>query len=134
MLFGTTPFTGKNEYLLMLNILHETLEVPEGIPDALLDLFDGLFDKNPRTRITMDQIFVHPWVTKNGVEPLVQLTAETVNITEKDIDSAVMSVDRMMLLIKIKRRLSAQAKLARYEQYSIPYSDGFFYLLRYEYS
>jgi serine/threonine protein kinase len=72
MLFNSQPFVGKNEFLLMSAIQESEVSYPADIDPILKDLFVRMFDKNPVTRITMNQLMEHPWVSNSGSEPLIR--------------------------------------------------------------
>ena len=83
MVFGRLPFMAKTVPLIYRAIVEEALTFPP-VDDAqlnpngvaaethadLIDLLHSMMDKNPHTRISLSEIKRHPWVTRNGTEPL----------------------------------------------------------------
>lgn len=63
MVAGHLPFTGNNIQHLFGNILNQDIVMPENVTDELWDLLQGMLKKDPEERLTVDQVFNHPWVT-----------------------------------------------------------------------
>ncbi len=64
MAFGHAPFHGDSYMETYQNIIHKELTFPEDTPEELQDLLKKLLDKNPKTRITIEQIKQHAWMQK----------------------------------------------------------------------
>ncbi len=58
MVFGTLPFQGSNILQLYENIRSAPVPIPAGTDPVLEDLLLKLLDKNPDSRMTMDQLRV----------------------------------------------------------------------------
>ncbi|KAG2388637.1 hypothetical protein C9374_000076 [Naegleria lovaniensis] len=79
MVFGTLPFksdeAGASKLLYLYYVIqHEEPHIPETASKELKDIISRMLDKNPKTRITMDELQEHPWVTMD--EPSSHNTAE----------------------------------------------------------
>jgi [calcium/calmodulin-dependent protein kinase] kinase len=61
LVYGYPPFGGDSYHEIYQSILNKQLEFPN-IPDSLRDLFSRILDKNPETRIKLEQIQQHKWV------------------------------------------------------------------------
>ncbi|KAI8821538.1 kinase-like domain-containing protein [Chytriomyces cf. hyalinus JEL632] len=81
----------------------------------LADLLSHLLDKNPTTRITVDKIRNHPWLTVNGKEPLLPSKSENcrkmvTEITSEDMAAAVSTFNPVWTVMravqKFKTRLT----------------------------
>lgn len=62
------PFRGKNgdEISLYESIQKDRVKFPKGaLAKEAKDLIKRMLDKDAKTRITMDQIFKHPWIKHN---------------------------------------------------------------------
>ena len=65
MLFGETPFGGKNQCEIINNIKHQEITFP---PTKLLsidvkELISGMLAKSPDNRLKMHEIIDHSWFT-----------------------------------------------------------------------
>lgn len=74
----------------------------------ILKLFNRL-DKNPETRLTLDDIRKHPWVTNNGKLKLIpkNVNCESLvtEITQSDIEAAVKPIKSVFTVIKAVSKL-----------------------------
>ncbi|KAJ1967687.1 hypothetical protein IWQ62_001702 [Dispira parvispora] len=67
LVYGRCPFVADTEYELFQIIPRQPLTFPDDIrtiPDSLRDLLSRLLDKDYRTRITIEEVKRHPWVTE----------------------------------------------------------------------
>ena len=62
MLSGNIPFNKTSKHTLQEDILNSTYPPITGISNEADDLLRGLLDKNPSTRLTVDEVLVHPWL------------------------------------------------------------------------
>ncbi|KAI1268358.1 Pkinase-domain-containing protein [Xylariaceae sp. FL1019] len=69
--YGKLPFTGNNPLEIYASIRTEPLSLPDGEDADLVDLLNRILDKDSTTRITLPEIREHPWVTRNGSDPLL---------------------------------------------------------------
>jgi serine/threonine protein kinase len=91
----------------------------EEIDDDLLDLFQKLFIKNPRQRITIEGIKRHPWLTR-GIENFNSWYDETnpdkssqggkIKISKDDIEKAVIPIT---ILDRVKNGLRKVTEMTR---------------------
>lgn len=87
LLTGSLPF-GNIESLTELHalMLDGTYTLPDAMSESLKDLFLQMFQIKARKRITMEQLWAHPWITGIGdpqpplVCPLRKLTLTAVNV------------------------------------------------------
>jgi len=83
MLFGRLPFRANTLPLLYRSIVEDPLILPSADdavanPSAisprthptLVDLLHRMLDKNPHTRISLDEMKEHAWITNDGREPM----------------------------------------------------------------
>lgn len=59
--FGHPPFIAKNIVNLYYKICNDPLIFPGPIDPGFKNLIEGMLEKNPDKRITMQQIVIHPW-------------------------------------------------------------------------
>ncbi len=121
MIYGTLPFwyKGCSQKVLEMRIRDHALDFPqdeveprrlipggsrrismvddsfEGLGDplwpSLRNLLKRFLDKDPKSRIRLDEVISHPWVTVEGSwpqEPLLQESCSYANITQREIQNA----------------------------------------------
>ena len=80
MLNGTLPFSTndnfdnddsidfnkKNNMTLKYNIIHNNPKIIENISNEAIDLLNGLLNKNPKLRFTVDDVLNHPWLKNDN--------------------------------------------------------------------
>lgn len=113
LLFGRLPFTADNIPDLYHNIVHQPLVIPEDTPPPLRNLLRTILDKCPVSRITIPELKVHEWLTMNGTMPLPHLLTLPVEVSPHEISAAFTTVDRLLLLVKLKARLARVVESAR---------------------
>ena len=59
------PFHDSDSAVLLQNILTANTTYPKELSKDLVDLLKKMFETNPKTRITINQIKVHPWFKIN---------------------------------------------------------------------
>ncbi|KAF2654730.1 Pkinase-domain-containing protein [Lophiostoma macrostomum CBS 122681] len=93
LLFGRIPFEKHGMIELYQSIRTDDLEFDTAIGDDVNDLLNQLLQKDPDKRINMEQLREHPWVTRNGTDPLLP-TSENVAVivdepTEEEVNAAI---------------------------------------------
>eukprot|EP00798_Chlamydomonas_sp_ICE-L_P004948 gene4948-34724_t len=78
MLCGFPPFHGESTQLIFRNIMSSPLDLKANpwpkISDAGKDCVKRMLTRDPKKRLTADQVLQHPWMRENGVavdEPMV---------------------------------------------------------------
>ncbi|XP_028396696.1 calcium/calmodulin-dependent protein kinase kinase 2-like isoform X2 [Dendronephthya gigantea] len=107
--FGEIPFKHSNRYSLYELIKTSELKFPENrsLSPGLEDLLLRMLIKDPSNRITIDDMKVHPWLTKGGSEPLPSTydNCTVLEPTEEEICNSIRSVPKIRTLILVKRML-----------------------------
>jgi len=85
---GRLPFSGKTVNGVITAITNNDVVVPDTMSQALRHLLHGILDKNPETRMTLEQIMVHEWVTGDGNKPLPVSNAVAL-VTEKEVSDSI---------------------------------------------
>ncbi|KAI4190490.1 MAG: hypothetical protein L6R41_000725 [Letrouitia leprolyta] len=121
--FGKIPFEKPGVLQLYECIRNEPLSIGSelGCSDNLRDLIIRLLEKDPRKRITMEELREHPWVTKNGDDPLLSKEENTANLieppTEEETNNAITgnlgNVMVLMKAVKAFKRLIERKKPGR---------------------
>ena len=71
MLTGFLPYQGRTSLTtLHANMLDHQYDLPEGCSDDLADLFKRMFEVKPKRRITLAELWDHPWIKAGGVPPI----------------------------------------------------------------
>ncbi|KAG0648518.1 kinase C [Hyphodiscus hymeniophilus] len=87
--FGRIPFERSGVLELYEAIRNEDPEFEPNSEPEFVDLMRKLLDKDPKTRITMAAVREHPWVTKNGTDPLLSAEENTADLVEPPSDIEV---------------------------------------------
>eukprot|EP00268_Persea_americana_P025319 TRINITY_DN2467_c0_g1_i9.p1 TRINITY_DN2467_c0_g1~~TRINITY_DN2467_c0_g1_i9.p1 ORF type:complete len:385 (-),score=70.03 TRINITY_DN2467_c0_g1_i9:173-1327(-) len=69
LVLGQYPFLGDTLQETYDKIVNNPLSIPEGINPQLKDLLQGLLCKDPKQRIVLQTIAMHPWVVEEGPLP-----------------------------------------------------------------
>jgi len=69
--YGGIPFNREGMLEMYEAIKTEQPSIPEDENPDLVDLFRRILEKDPEKRIKMSMLREHPWVTKNGTDPLL---------------------------------------------------------------
>ncbi|XP_067864024.1 calcium/calmodulin-dependent protein kinase kinase 1 [Heptranchias perlo] len=109
LVFGKCPFM--DDYILALHakIKSRPVEFPDKpeISEELKDLLLQMLDKNPDTRITLPQIKLHQWVTRDGTDPLPleEEHCSVVEVTEEEVMNSVKLISSLSTVILVKAML-----------------------------
>lgn len=98
MSHGRLPFEANCLDELYCKILNEEPEIGTGCSPELKDLFKRILCKDANTRISLNELREHPWVTSGGHDELLpyeeNVEGSTDVITEEDLSSAVESLQQ----------------------------------------
>ncbi|KAL8843126.1 MAG: hypothetical protein Q9170_000256 [Blastenia crenularia] len=121
--FGKIPFERPGVLQLYECIRNEPLNIAarSACSDDLRDLICKLLEKDPKKRITMEDLRNHPWVTRNGEDPLLSKEENTANLieppTEEETNNAITgnlgNVMVLMKAVKAFKRLLERRKPGR---------------------
>ncbi|KAH7819541.1 putative calcium/calmodulin-dependent protein kinase kinase 2 [Monocercomonoides exilis] len=103
-LFGRPPFKGKNIQQTFHLIKTQKLVLPNRVSPALTDFLMRILDKNPDTRITINEMKEHPWLTADGQWPF-PAKKEKVTISADEIEAAVTTLAPLTLVIGLKMKM-----------------------------
>ena len=112
MLYNRTPFSGKTTELLHASIEHDAVPLPPDCPPSTKTFFKGVLDKNPLTRMTLEEMGNHPFITHCGRHPSVLMdNSAPVEVTDQEQQKAVLTargvtlVDFMTIVVKMKSNI-----------------------------
>ncbi|WPH00783.1 calcium/calmodulin-dependent protein kinase kinase cmkC-like protein [Acrodontium crateriforme] len=107
--YGHIPFEQTSIFELYDSIRGDELDLNNEKDEHFEDLIRRLLEKDAEKRITMDEIRVHPWVTKNGQDPLLSAEDNCADLveppTEIEMNHAITSnVGHLMTVMKAVQR------------------------------
>ncbi|KAH5213748.1 hypothetical protein HBH68_062330 [Parastagonospora nodorum] len=89
LLFGRIPFEKHGMFELYQAIRNDEPQYDDSCNPELLELLKRLLEKDPKKRITLEQIREHPWVTQHGTDPLLPKSENVAVIIEPPTDEEV---------------------------------------------
>ncbi|PYH87581.1 calcium/calmodulin-dependent protein kinase [Aspergillus ellipticus CBS 707.79] len=103
--YGKLPFEKQSIFELYEAIKNDPVVCEGETDDNFRDLMSRILEKDPATRIQMEQLREHPWVTKNGLDPLLSESENTADIvglpTEEEMNSAITrTIGHVLAVIK----------------------------------
>ena len=86
---GRVPFNAPSVDEMFEMISTSPVQIPADLPVELADLIEKLLNKDPKKRITLDAVMIHPWVTSSGTNPLDPGEGVNVTVTDNEVNQAV---------------------------------------------
>lgn len=106
MFFGRPPFVAEG-VLKLFELIQETeLNLPSTANPHLQDLLSRMMCKDPKSRITVQEIMKHNWITNCGTDPLKCTNFVRIDVSEEDKKTAFSSLDTLITILKIKKKVS----------------------------
>ncbi|KAL2809451.1 kinase-like domain-containing protein [Aspergillus granulosus] len=107
--YGKLPFEKPSIFELYEAIKNDPLVCEGELDESFKDMISRILEKDPAKRIQMDELRDHPWVTKNGMDPLLskaENTAEIVGLpTEEEVNSAITkSLGNVLAVVKAAKK------------------------------
>ncbi|KAF1933664.1 calmodulin dependent protein kinase [Didymella exigua CBS 183.55] len=91
--FGRIPFEKHGMIELYQAIRMDEVEFDSDCNEDLKDLLRRLLEKDPKKRINIEQLREHPWVTRNGADPLLSKSENVAIIiappTDEEVNAAI---------------------------------------------
>lgn len=102
--FGRIPFEQAGMMELYESIKNDPVQL-DNCDGELRDLMLRLLDKDPQTRIPMEELREHPWVTRNGLDPLLPREENVKTLveppTEAELNAAITgNMGRLLVVMK----------------------------------
>ncbi|KAG0247949.1 hypothetical protein BG011_000697 [Mortierella polycephala] len=102
--YGRLPYVSESILEMHRVIREDPLVIPPDNDPRFVDLIKRLLDKDPSTRITIEQMREDPWVTNDGKEPLISMEENTASavteITDEDLRGAIQRINGLVTVIK----------------------------------
>ncbi|KAF2095261.1 Pkinase-domain-containing protein [Rhizodiscina lignyota] len=107
--FGRIPFEKTAVMDLYESIRSDNFDVGDDLDDNFQDLIFRILEKDPDKRISMDEIREHPWVTKNGTDPLLPKEENTADLieppTQEELNAAITgNMGHLLVVMKAVKR------------------------------
>ncbi|KAJ2801701.1 hypothetical protein H4R20_003577 [Coemansia guatemalensis] len=113
-IYSTLPFKGHSTIEVLDSISQGELKFPGPYDEQLQDLLSRMLDRSPDSRIRIEDIREHPWVTQNGsyALPTKEENCEHIvePVTQEDVNNTVKHIYDIMPVIM------AIAKLRRFRR------------------
>ena len=110
---GHVPFEADSVDETYNQIVHASIDplIRSDCSFVLRDLLQRLLEKNPVSRITLAQVRKHPWVTRQGADPLPQINLDEHDVTDAELANAVQPAQTFLqkMRAKVARRLTKTA-------------------------
>lgn len=107
--FGRIPFEKTGMLDLYESIKNDDFDLSSNVGDDFTDLMKRVMEKDPEKRIRMEELREHPWVTKQGADPLLSRGENVANLveppTEEELNHAITgNVGRLLVVMKAVKR------------------------------
>ncbi|KAF1983359.1 Pkinase-domain-containing protein [Aulographum hederae CBS 113979] len=107
--FGKIPFEKTGVLELYGAIREDTLEIAPDCSEDLANFLHRILEKDPHKRISMDDIRIHPWVTRKGTDGLLSKEENTAELveppTQEEFNNAITgNMGHLMVVIKAVKR------------------------------
>ena len=117
MVVGRLPFYKENLYDLYESVRHDDLQLDDHLSPECCDLLKRMLDKNENTRITVPEMYKHPWVSKKDAEPIPILEEIEKNmveeITEEDVQCAICRISSVFAVARAVSRFKRHSTMRR---------------------
>ncbi|KAG6604582.1 CAMKK/CAMKK-META protein kinase [Phytophthora cinnamomi] len=114
--FGNPPFLAKSAMQMFERIQNDPLVFPSAIDPLLAHLLNGMLTKTPQKRLTLLDVMVHPWVTKNEKHSLalnaVNRPSHPITVSKDEIEHAV-GANHIAIVVNIRKQMLKRLKRAR---------------------
>ncbi|KAI1421698.1 kinase-like domain-containing protein [Xylaria sp. FL1777] len=123
--YGRLPFNGNHVLDMYEAIREKSFFLPDGEDADFVDLITRILDKNSSTRITLPEIRNHPWVTRNGDDPLLPEEENCSDMVETPNELEVnhaftRKMDHLICVLKAIRRFKGLISQSRVTTPRIP--------------
>ncbi|ETI36159.1 CAMKK/CAMKK-META protein kinase [Phytophthora nicotianae] len=111
--FGNPPFLAKSAMHMFERIQNDPLVFPAAIDPLLAHLLNGMLTKSTQKRLTLLDVMVHPWVTKNEKHNLAtNRPSRPISVSKDEIEHAV-GANHVAIVVNIRKQMHKRLKTAR---------------------
>ncbi|KAI0115913.1 kinase-like domain-containing protein [Nemania sp. FL0031] len=127
--YGKLPFNGGTMLDMFKSIRDDPFWLPDDEDPAFVDLITRILDKDNSTRITLPDIRNHPWVTKNGDDPLLSEEENRSDVVETPSELEVnhaftRKMDHLICVLRAIRRFKGLISQSRVTTPRTPDTPG----------
>ncbi|KAG9514961.1 Pkinase-domain-containing protein, partial [Aureobasidium melanogenum] len=107
--YGRVPFEKTHLLDMYETIRNDDIALPEEHNPDFEDLMRKILEKDPERRIKMEELRVHPWVTKNGEDPLLSMEENCADMidtpTQEEMNNAITgNMKHLLVVMKAVKR------------------------------
>ncbi|KAI5268976.1 Pkinase-domain-containing protein [Aureobasidium subglaciale] len=107
--YGRIPFEKTGLLEMYESIRTDEFSLPEERNRDFIDLMRRILEKDPDHRIKMEELRAHPWVTKNGEDPLLSMEENCADLvdmpTEEEMNRAITgNMKHLLVVMKAVKR------------------------------
>ncbi|OHT05213.1 CAMK family protein kinase [Tritrichomonas foetus] len=119
---GRFPFEDISMQLLLHKITSSKLSFPPGMDPDLVDLLQKMLSKDPKNRITAEQMKLHPYLKNFDFDQLDNIPEEVHDneikelAKERNIDFALIESDEVGILFKILQKEVQNSKIRKVQK------------------
>ncbi|KAI6785762.1 Calcium/calmodulin-dependent protein kinase kinase-like protein [Emericellopsis cladophorae] len=127
--YGRIPFNRDGMLAMYEAIKSDEPRIPEDESPLLIDLFRRILEKDPEKRIAMPELRAHPWVTKEGADPLLSAEENCAHHVdppnELELNHAfTRKMNHLMCVMKVLQRFKALSARRRARVHGISSSSA----------
>ncbi|KAJ8127290.1 hypothetical protein O1611_g6346 [Lasiodiplodia mahajangana] len=127
--YGKLPFNGDTVLDMFESIRQDPFWLPDDEDPEFVDLITRILDKDSNTRITLPEIRNHPWVTRNGDDPLLSEEENCSDMVETPSELEVnhaftRKMDHLICVLRAIRRFKSLISQSRVTTPRSPYAPG----------
>jgi serine/threonine protein kinase len=97
---------------LIESITHHHIQYPSFLSDNLIDLLSKMLCRDPRKRITIDQIKSHSWFPRNHYSLVMRTTNETLKF---GVDSPSICIDQQIISVMKEQGINCSGLLSAFK-------------------
>ncbi|KAF9319447.1 hypothetical protein BG003_009106 [Podila horticola] len=113
--YGRLPFVSSNILELNRVIREDDFDLSTEKDERFLTLMRRLLEKDPVQRISIEELRSDPWLTNDGIEPLISKEENTQNavteVTEEDLRGAIQKINNLVTVFKAVSKFKKLIKL-----------------------
>ncbi|XP_067934370.1 calcium/calmodulin-dependent protein kinase kinase 1-like isoform X2 [Watersipora subatra] len=109
--FGKCPYLDDIPVALHQKIIKDPVPYPESpeISWQCKECINQMLEKKPESRITLDELKLNAWVTKDGTEPMLETSQNCpdglIKVNDEDIKNSIRTIPKLETLILVRKIL-----------------------------
>mmetsp|Transcript_14698 Transcript_14698/g.30423 ORF Transcript_14698/g.30423 Transcript_14698/m.30423 type:complete len:404 (+) Transcript_14698:11-1222(+) len=110
---GSCPFVCGNMMQLYEMIQNDPIVYDKSLPPEVLDILQGILNKDPAQRFDMGRIKAHPYFASAPGAAATQDMGEPITVTEDEVQNAMTLTDKVVLMVRISQVMKNRLKNVR---------------------